>query len=69
MSPGRLLIAAGALLLALGILVQFVPQLRLGRLPGDFAFGSGNVRVYIPLATSILLSIALTLILRFVFRR
>jgi hypothetical protein len=69
MSLGRLLIAAGAVLLVLGLLVQFVPQLRLGRLPGDFAFGNGNVRVYVPLATSILLSIVLTLVLRFVFRR
>lgn len=69
MSLGRLLIAAGAALLVVGLLVQFVPQLRLGRLPGDLSFGSGNVRVYVPLATSIILSIVLTLILRFVFRR
>jgi hypothetical protein len=35
----------------------------LGRLPGDIHFKSGNVQVYIPLATGLLISLLLTLVL------
>lgn len=66
---GRILIGIGIAIVALGLLVQFVPALRLGKLPGDFAFGSGNVRVYIPLGTSILLSVLLTLVFSLFARR
>jgi Protein of unknown function (DUF2905) len=38
-------------------------------LPGDFTFRSGNTTVYIPLATSIILSIVATLVLNLVFRQ
>ncbi|TAM76359.1 DUF2905 family protein [bacterium] len=64
MNPGpRLLIALGAALLILGLLWALFPQLRLGRLPGDLAFGGERWRVSIPLGTSLLLSILLTLAL------
>jgi hypothetical protein len=43
-------------------LIQFVPALRLGRLPGDLSFGGSGWRVYLPIGTSILLSIALSLL-------
>jgi hypothetical protein len=66
---GRLLIGLGAVLLVVGLIVEFLPGLRLGRLPGDFAFGSGNVRVYIPLGTSIVLSLLLTLVFGLLSRR
>jgi hypothetical protein len=39
-----------------------------GRLPGDFVFRRGNFSFYFPLATSIILSILLTLIFAF-FRK
>ncbi|HSP13907.1 MAG TPA: DUF2905 domain-containing protein [Thermoanaerobaculia bacterium] len=39
-----------------------------GRLPGDFVYRRGNFTLYVPLMTSILLSIALTVIL-WLFRR
>jgi hypothetical protein len=35
----------------------------LGRLPGDIIIERGNLRIYIPLATSLLLSVALSLLL------
>ncbi len=38
-------------------------------LPGDFTFRSGNVSVYVPLATSIILSIAATVVLNLVLRQ
>jgi hypothetical protein len=39
------------------------------RLPGNFSFQSGGVRIYIPLATSLLLSIVLTIVLNLILRR
>ncbi|HVA38085.1 MAG TPA: DUF2905 domain-containing protein [Candidatus Dormibacteraeota bacterium] len=63
-NPGpRLLITLGAALLILGALWALLPQLRLGRLPGDLAFGGERWRVYVPLGTSLLLSLVLTLVL------
>ncbi len=67
MSAGRLLIVAGVALLAVGLAVEFLP-LRLGRLPGDVSFGNGNVRFYLPLGMSLLISVLLTLLFA-VFQR
>jgi hypothetical protein len=56
----RLLILAGLALLALGLLLWLVPGLSwLGRLPGDIRIERGNLRVYLPITTSLLLSAAL----------
>jgi hypothetical protein len=67
---GRLLILAGATLLIVGIVLVFAPRIPLlGRLPGDFSFERSGVRVYFPLATSIILSILLTIILNLWLRR
>jgi len=63
---GRLLVFLGLGVVALGLLVMAgVP---FGRLPGDFVIRRGSFSFYFPLATSIVLSILLTLILSF-FRR
>jgi hypothetical protein len=62
---GRLLIVFGAVLIIIGalfVLSSRFPWLRIGRLPGDFSWGRGSVRIYFPLMTSILLSLLLTLI-------
>ncbi len=69
LSPGRAVIAVGVLIVIVGLAIEFVPWLRPGRLPGDLSFGSGNLRVFIPLGTSIALSIALTLLASLFFRR
>jgi hypothetical protein len=42
--------------------------LHLGQLPGDFRFETGGVTCFVPLATSILVSLALTVILNLVLR-
>lgn len=60
---GKILILLGAVLLCLGVLLTWVPATRLGKLPGDLNFSILGVRVYLPLATSVLLSVALTLLL------
>jgi hypothetical protein len=58
---GRLIVFVGLGIVAVGLLVMAgVP---FGRLPGDFMVRRGNFSFYFPLATSILLSIFLTLIL------
>jgi Protein of unknown function (DUF2905) len=67
MSPGRILIAAGAVIVAVGVLVQLgVP---LGRLPGDIRLGGQGFSVYAPLATGLLVSIALTVVINLLLRR
>jgi hypothetical protein len=64
---GRLLILIGLLIAGAGLLITFgVP---LGRLPGDFSYRRGNFSLYFPLATSILASIILTLLLMLFGRR
>jgi hypothetical protein len=68
-SPGRAIIALGVAIVVVGALVEFAPALRLGRLPGDFTFGNQNFRLFIPLGTSLLLSILLTIILALMNRR
>ena len=63
---GRLLVFLGLGLTAVGLLVMAgVP---IGRLPGDFVVRRGPVSFYFPLATSIIVSIIVTLVLSF-FRR
>jgi hypothetical protein len=58
---GKLLLVAGLVIAGVGLLVMMgVP---IGRLPGDIAYKRGNTTFYFPLATSILASIILTLLL------
>jgi hypothetical protein len=62
---GRALIIAGLILLAAGVLISFAPKLPtwLGRLPGDITFKRDNFSFYFPLATCLLLSVIISLIL------
>jgi len=66
---GRWLLLGAVVLAITGALLVFGSRLGLGRLPGDFAFGKGNFRVVVPLATSILLSIVATIVLNLFLRR
>jgi len=62
---GRLLLVVGVLLVVVGgALVLF------GRfhLPGDFTFRTGNLTVFVPLATGVIVSIVATIVLNLVFR-
>jgi hypothetical protein len=64
---GRFLIVVGLLIAAAGLLVTLgVP---LGRLPGDFTIRRQNFTFYFPLATSIIASIVLTLLMVFLTRK
>jgi hypothetical protein len=64
---GRTLIVLGLLIAGVGLLMTM--GLPIGRLPGDFTFRRGNFSFYFPLATSIIASIVLTLIMMFFGRR
>lgn len=69
---GKLLLGAGLLLAALGgllLLADRFPWLRLGRLPGDLSVERDGFRLYAPLATSLLLSAVVTLLLWLFSRR
>jgi hypothetical protein len=61
---GRLLIGLGFLLLIGGGLLLLLGRtgIPLGRLPGDISYRGKNFSVYVPLGTSILLSVLLSLV-------
>ena len=63
---GKLLVVVGLVIAALGGLVML--GLPLGRLPGDMVIRRGSFSFYFPLATSIVLSLLLTLLFA-LFRR
>jgi hypothetical protein len=71
MGIGRILIVFGLVLVAVGVLLTIGERLpiRLGRLPGDILIRGKNTVFYFPLATSLLLSILLTLVLWLFSRR
>lgn len=69
---GRALVALGALLVVAGILLlasERLPWLRLGHLPGDLTVNKGSFRLHFPIATSLLASAALSLVLWLLHRR
>jgi hypothetical protein len=66
---GKSLIIIGILLVALGLLFSVGSKIPwLGRLPGDIYIQRGNFTFYFPLATSIVVSLIITLVL-YLFRR
>jgi hypothetical protein len=66
---GRFLILAGTVLVVLGFIFLVADKIPLGRLPGDIRIGGDKFRLYIPVATCVLLSIVITLILNFFSRK
>jgi len=68
---GKWLILAGLFAILVGVGLIVLGRMGLFRLPGDFEFGSKNWRIYIPIASCIIISIVLTLIIWLInfFRR
>ena len=61
---GEILIFFGVVLVAVGAVLFFLGRthLPLGRLPGDIVYRGKNTTVYFPLATSIVVSVVLSLL-------
>lgn len=69
-SIGKLLIVVGLLIAGLGVLMLLAGRVPwIGRLPGDIYIRRGNWSFYFPLATSLIVSLVLTLILWWFGRR
>ena len=67
MSPGRVLIVVGLVLVVVGLLVQFFPWL--GRLPGDVRIERPGFSFYLPITTCLLVSAAISLVFHLLSRR
>jgi hypothetical protein len=70
MELGKVLVIAGVALVVAGIVVMVLGRMNLplGRLPGDFLYRGKNTTVYFPLATSLLVSVVLSILLYVVSR-
>lgn len=67
---GKWLMVMGGTLFLVGLLVQVAGQwLSLGELPGDLKWTRGNMTVYFPLGTSLVLSVILTVLMQWWWRR
>ena len=67
---GRFLLIAGLMLAGLGLVLMLVGRIPgLGRLPGDLVFQRGRLTIYLPIASAIVLSLLLTLLLNLFLRR
>jgi len=66
---GKLVLWLGLALAVFGVLLIALGKGVLPHLPGDLSFKLGSVRVFLPLATSIVLSIVLTVLLNLFLRK
>ncbi len=67
---GKILIIIGLFIIILGIIFLFAGRIPwIGRLPGDIVIERKNFNLYIPITTSIILSILLTIIFWFLSKR
>ena len=67
---GKLLLFFGVILIVTGVVLMVFGRMNipLGRLPGDIVYRGKNTTFYFPLATSILLSVVLSVVLYFLGR-
>ena len=70
---GRLLLITGLVLSAVGALLIWAPRLlgldRLGQFPGDLIVERGPVTIFIPIVSSLVISVMLTIVLNLILRR
>ena len=70
---GRFLVVAGLMVAAIGLLLVVAPRVpgldRLGRLPGDIFIQRGNATIFIPIVSSIVVSVVLTIVVNLFIRR
>ena len=67
---GKLLMLVGAVIVGIGVVLALAGRshLPLGRLPGDIVYRGKNTTFYFPLATSILISVVLSVLLYLISR-
>lgn len=68
---GRLLVLAGVGFVVVGALILLldrIPGLPIGKLPGDFSWQHGRTRIYFPFATMVIVSIILTILVNVVLK-
>ena len=65
---GRMLLFAGVGVLVVGLVFLLIGKTPLGRLPGDISFSTGPVSCFVPVASMILLSVILTIVVNVVLR-
>jgi hypothetical protein len=61
-SLGLIVVAGGVLVVVVGLLMYSGALSWFGRLPGDIRYESGNVRVYVPIVSMLLVSVVLTVL-------
>ncbi|MCG8603994.1 DUF2905 domain-containing protein [bacterium] len=65
-SLGKMFLAIGALFLVLGLLFSYIKHIPfLGKMPGDILIEKKNFMFYFPLATSLILSVVLSILFYF----
>ena len=60
---GKWIIFTGVVIVLAGVVIMIAGRTGLFKLPGDFVFGGKNWRIYLPITTSIIISVVVTLIL------
>ena len=68
-SIARFLIVLGVVLIMLGTVFLLFPRIPLFKLPGDFILKKGNLVLVLPVVTSILLSVIVTIIINLLLRK
>lgn len=69
-SFGKFLIIIGTLMIIIGLFILFTPKIPyIGRLPGDIYIKKGNFTFYMPLATSLIISLILTFLMMFLSKK
>ena len=67
---GKILIVVGLAVVVAGLIIQFAPQAFswFGKLPGDIRYEKGNMKFFFPITTMILVSVGISLLLKFLGR-
>lgn len=67
---GKILLGTGLILILIGLVLMYGQKIvPLGRLPGDIYLRKGNFTFFFPLASGIVISIVLTVLLNLLLRR
>jgi hypothetical protein len=66
---GKILIILGGIIVLTGLVMQFSDRIPfLGKLPGDLTVDRGNVKIFFPITTCIVISVVLSLLLYLIQR-